>query len=89
MDCTCGILFAKDSSIVNDKVMASVKNEKLIKVNLTTVKITTVGLLSSCYGQHETIKLFAKSILTTLISICYNNVDLKILSIKNADKNKD
>ena len=57
------------------------RSEKLIKVNL----ITTVGLLRSCYGQHETIKLFAKSILITPINKCYNNVELKVLSVKTKD----
>ena len=33
VDCTCRLMSAKDSCIVNDKVMLSVKNEKLIKVN--------------------------------------------------------
>ena len=57
----------------------------MIKVNI----ITTVGLLRSCDGQHETIKLFPKSILNTSINICYNNVELKVLPIKKADKDKD
>ena len=56
MDCTCRLMSAKDSCIVNDKVLVSVKNEKSIKVNL----ITTVGLLRLCYGQNETIKQFSK-----------------------------
>ena len=85
VDCTCGLTSAKDSCIVNDKVKVSVKNEKSIKVNL----ITTVGLLRSCYEQHGTIKPFAKSILTTPFIICYNNVELKVLSIEKAEKNKD
>ena len=70
---------AKDSCIVNDKVMVSVKNEKSIKVNL----ITTVGLLRSYYGKHETIKIFAISILTIPINILQN-----FLSIKKAEKTK-
>ena len=65
--------------------MLSVKNEKLIKVN----KTTTAGLLRSCYRQLERIKLFPKSILSTPIKICYNNLELKVLSTKKADKNKD
>ena len=85
VDCTCGLMCATDSCIVNDKVQVSVKNEKSIKVNL----ITTVGLLRSCYGQHGTIKPFAKSILTRPLNICYNNVELKVLPVKKADKNKD
>ena len=64
VDCTCGLMSAKDSCIVNDKVMVTVKNEKSIKVNL----ITTERLLRSCYGQQETIKLIAKSVLTTPIN---------------------
>ena len=76
---------AKGSCIVNDKVMVSVKNEKLMRVN----SILTVGLLRSFYEQHERNKLFAKSILTTPANICYNNVELKALSVKKADKNKD
>ena len=56
VDCTCRLMSAKDSCIVNDKVLVSVKNEKSIKVNL----ITTVGLLRLCYGQNETIKQFSK-----------------------------
>ena len=82
MDCTCRLISAKDSCIVNDKVMVSVKNEKSIKVNLTT----TVGILRSCYGE---IMLFAKSLLTTPINTCYNNVEMKVFSIKNSDKSKD
>ena len=76
---------AKGYCIVNDKVMVSVKNEKLMRVN----SILTVGLLHSFYEQHEPNKLFAKSILTTPTNICYNNVELKALSVKKADKNKD
>ena len=68
----------KRLSIVNCKVIVSAKNEKLIKVNL----ITTVGLLRSCYGQHETMEPFSKSVLTTPINICRNNVKLKVLSRK-------
>ena len=83
--CTCGLMSATVSCVVNNKLMVSVKTEKLIKANL----ITTVGLLLSCYWQHETIKLFAKSILTTPINMCHNNVELKVLSIKNTDKNKN
>ena len=82
VDCTCRLMPAKGSCIVNDKVMVLVKNEKLIEVNL----ITTVGLLRSCYGQ---IMLFAKSILTTPINTCCNNVEMNVFSIKNSDKNKD
>ena len=85
VDCTCRLMSAKDSCTVNDKVMLSVKNEKLIKVN----KTTTAGLLRSCYRQLETIKLFPRSILSTPIKICYNNLELKVLSTKKADKNKD
>ena len=85
VDCTCRLMSAKDSCTVNDKVMLSVKNEKLIKVN----KTTTAGLLRSCYRQLETIKLFPKSILSTPIKIHYNNLELKVLSTKKADKNKD
>ena len=47
VDCICELISsAKESCIVNDKVMVSVKNEKLIKVDL----ITTARLLPSCYG---------------------------------------
>ena len=74
VNCTRGLMSAKDSCIVNDKVMVSVKNEKSIKVNL----ITTVGLLRSCYGQHETMKIFAISILTIPINIFYNIAELFI-----------
>ena len=63
---------AKGSCIFSDKVT----------VNL----ITTVKLLRSCYGQDETIKLFAKSILITITNICYHNVELKVLPIKKTDK---
>ena len=77
---------AKDSSCIdNDKVMVSVKNEKLIKVNL----ITTVRLLSLCYGQHKTTKLSPKSVLTPPVNICYHNVKLKVLSIKKAHESTD
>ena len=85
VDFTCGLMSGKDSCIVNDKVIDSVKNKKLIKVNL----ITTIGLLCSCYGKHETTKLFTKSILTTPATICYNYVELKVLSVKKADKNRN
>ena len=40
--------------------MVSAENKKSIKLNL----ITAVGLLCSCYRQHETIKVFPKSVLT-------------------------
>ena len=77
---------AKDSSCIdNDKVMVSVKNEKLIKVNL----ITTVRLLSLCYGQHKTTKHSPKSFLTPPVNICYYNVKLEVLSIKKAHESKD
>ena len=82
VDCTCRLISAKNPCIVNDKVMVSVKNEKSIKVNL----ITTVGISRSCYEQ---IMLFAKSLLTTPINTCYNNVEMKVFSSKNSDKNKD
>ena len=65
--------------------MVSVKNEKLIKVNL----ITTVRLLSLCYGQHKATKLSPKSVLTPPVKICYHNVKLKVLSIKKAHESKD
>ena len=84
VDCTCGLMSAKDSCIVNYKVMVFVKNVKLMKVNF----ITIVGLLRSCYAQHGRIKLFAKLILTTPINICYNNVEPKVLSFKKADKKR-
>ena len=83
VDRTCRLITARDS--VNDKVMVSVKNEKSIKVNFRT----TAGLLCLSYRQHETIKLFTKSILIAPITICYIDVELKFLSSKKVDKSKN
>ena len=84
VDRICGLITARDS-FVNDKVMVSVKNEKSIKVNFRT----TAGLLCLSYRQHETIKLFTKSILIAPITICYIDVELKFLSSKKVDKSKN
>ena len=53
----------KESCIVNEKVVITVKGHRSLKLNL----VTTSKVLQTCYGKHENIKQFGKAILTTLV----------------------
>ena len=69
---------AKEWCIVDDKVVITVKSHQALKLNL----VTTSEVLQTCYGKHENIKQFVKAVLTTLVNISYNNVELKLLTIE-------
>ena len=71
-------MVAKESCIVDDKVVITVKSHQVLKLNL----VTTLEVLQTCYGKHENIKQFVKAVLTTLVNISYNNVELKLLTIE-------
>ena len=57
----------KESWIVNDKVMITVKNQKSPKLYL----VTTSEALKRVIGRQENIKQIAKTILTAVV-IIYN-----------------
>ena len=71
-------MVAKESCIVNDKAVITVKSHQSLKVNL----VTTSEVLQTSYGKHENSKQFAKAILTTPVNINCNNVELKDLIIE-------
>ena len=47
-------MVAKESCIVDDKVVITVKSHQALKLNLAT----TSEVLQTCYGKHENIKQF-------------------------------
>ena len=63
VDCLCGLMVPKESCIVNEKVVITVKGHPSLKLKL----VTTSKVLQTCYGKHENIKQFGKAILTTLV----------------------
>ena len=51
-------MVAKESFIVNHKVVITVKNHQSLKLYL----VTSSEILQTFYGNHENIKQFAKAI---------------------------
>ena len=51
VDCLCGLMVVKESCLVNDKVVVTVKNHQSLKLNL----VTTSGVLQTFYEKHENI----------------------------------
>ena len=73
-DCSCGLMATKDKCLTNDKLFVAVVNgsmERNLQENLS--------LLISCYGIHSDAKRFAKSIITTLVNVRFDNVNQTIL----------
>ena len=73
-DCSCGLMATKDKCLTNDKLFVAVVNgsmERNLQENLS--------LLISCYGIHSDAKRFAKSIITTLVKVRFDNVNQTIL----------
>ena len=63
-----------DKCLTNDKLFVAVVNgsmERNLQENLS--------LLISCYGIHSDAKRFAKSIITTLVNVRFDNVNQTIL----------
>ena len=67
----------KDKYLTNDKLFVIVVNESVeisLQVNLS--------MLISCYEIHSDAKKFAKSIITTLVNVRYDNVNQTILLLE-------
>ena len=58
VDCLCGLMVAKETCIVNDKVVITVKSHQSLKLNL----VTSTEVLQTCYGKRENFKQFARAI---------------------------
>ena len=82
IDGSCGLMATKDKYLTNDKLFVIVVNESVeisLQVNLS--------MLISCYEIHSDAKKFAKSIITTLVNVRYDNVNQTILLLeKYADQ---
>ena len=64
----------KDKYLTNYKLFVAVVNGSM-EINLQV----NLSLLISCYGIHSDAKRFAKSIITTLVNVHYDNVNQTIL----------
>ena len=51
-------MVAKETCIVNDKVVITVKSHQSLKLNL----VTSTEVLQTCYGKRENFKQFARAI---------------------------
>ena len=77
IDGSCGLMATKDKYLTNDKLFVIVVNESVeisLQVNLS--------MLISCYEIHSDAKKFAKSIITTLVNVRYDNVNQTILLLE-------
>ena len=60
-------MLAKESCIVNDKVVITVKSHQSYKLNLVTT------------SEHH---LVVENMKTAPVNICYNNVELQVMTIE-------
>lgn len=77
IDCLSELTVAKELYTGNDKIVITVDSHQSLKLSL----VATSEVLQTCYGKHEKIKQFAKTVSTTPVNINYNNDELKVLRI--------
>ena len=76
-DCSYGLMATKDKCLTYDKLFVTVVNGS-VEINLQV----NLSMLISCYGIHSDAKKFAKSIITTPVNVCYDNVNQTILLLE-------
>ena len=67
----------KDKCFTNDELFVGVV-KRSVDINLQV----NLSMLISCYEIHSDAKKFAKSIITTLVNVRYDNVNQTILLLE-------